>query len=345
MHRDARSLSLLAAGLLLAVASPVAAEIRDAEFSFDPAVPTWHEPVTVEIRGESECFVSLFALVRSFELGTGPVIAIELDQLCILAPPQFIPFQVTAELGRLDPGDYTVRITPPGGGAAVAEVAFRVYEPADLEIAPPAELPTDAAPFTFTVTGITTTCLGPEPPVVEGNAISVVFPEGCPFLPPEGGILTFAYTAGPLPAGDYQIRAFRASRPGQVVVRPLRVFAAEGCLPADTVLCLGDARFRVAASWKDFTGGSGDGHAVPLTDRDDTGLFWFFDASNVELTVKVLNGCAVNGRYWVFIAPGSTVEYTITVTDTRADETRTYRNDLGATPSLIPDTAAFATCP
>jgi hypothetical protein len=32
----------------------------------------------------------------------------------------------------------------------------------------------------------------------------------------------------------------------------------------------------------------------------DTGAFWFFAAANVELIVKVLDGCALNGAHWVF---------------------------------------------
>lgn len=345
MPRNARPISLLAAGLLLAGAGPLAATIRDVEFSFDPPVPIWRQPVSAEVRGEADCAVELFAVVRKFESGTGPVIAIEVDEACILDPPSFIPFQVTAGLGRLEPGDYTVRITPPGGGAVVGETELRVYEPADLVITPPGEPPTDAAPFDFIVTGISTACGGPGSAVVEGNAISVVFPESCPLLPPGPGIQFFDYTVGPLAAGDYEIRAFRELGPPQVATLPLRVFDDVGCVPSATVLCLGDARFRVTVTWTDFQGGAGEGRAVPLAGRDDSGLFWFFNERNVELTVKVLNGCPVNDRFWVFTAPGSTVEYEVTVTDTRSAATRVYRNELGATPALIPDTAAFATCP
>jgi hypothetical protein len=41
-------------------------------------------------------------------------------------------------------------------------------------------------------------------------------------------------------------------------------------------------------------GTSGTGVAVPLT--GNTGYFWFFNSSNVELMVKVLDGDAVNGH-------------------------------------------------
>ena len=43
---------------------------------------------------------------------------------------------------------------------------------------------------------------------------------------------------------------------------------------------------------------AGAGAAVPLT--NDTGYSWFFNEDNVEVVVKVLDGCDFNQRYWVF---------------------------------------------
>ena len=66
--------------------------------------------------------------------------------------------------------------------------------------------------------------------------------------------------------------------------------------------------------------------ATQLT--DDTGVFWFFAPSNLELMVKVLDGSGVNGHFWVFYGALSDVEYTITVTDTATGSQRTYHNPL-----------------
>ena len=63
---------------------------------------------------------------------------------------------------------------------------------------------------------------------------------------------------------------------------------------------------------------------------------------DVELTVKVLNGCGVNDRHWVFVSSGSTVRWTVTVTDTGHLTQRTYENDLGEVAPLSADTGAFA---
>jgi len=64
--------------------------------------------------------------------------------------------------------------------------------------------------------------------------------------------------------------------------------------------------------------------AVPLT--GDTGYFWFFSSNNVELVIKVVDGRAFNGFFWVFYGALSDVAYTITVTDTQTGGIKTYSN-------------------
>lgn len=118
------------------------------------------------------------------------------------------------------------------------------------------------------------------------------------------------------------------------------------CVPDDTTLCLRGGRFRVRVSWQDFEGGTGPGHVVPTVGgTGDSGLLWFFDPDNWELLVKVLDGCPVNGRFWVFAAATTNVEYTLEVADSMTGATQTYRNPLGERSRAITDTAAFATCP
>jgi len=111
-----------------------------------------------------------------------------------------------------------------------------------------------------------------------------------------------------------------------------------GCQPADTRLCLAGGRFQVEIAWKDFQGNAGVGHAVPLT--ADTGYFWFFASSNVETVVKVLDARALNQAFWVFYGALSTVEYTMTVTDTQTGLTRRYFNPAGTLAS-VGDTHGF----
>jgi hypothetical protein len=117
---------------------------------------------------------------------------------------------------------------------------------------------------------------------------------------------------------------------------------SQTCTADATTLCLNNNRFRVTTDWRSLTA-SGVGSAVPLT--SDSGYFWFFDAANIEVVVKALNGCEVNGRYWVFAAGLTDVDITLRVTDTQTGALKTYVNPRGTAFQPIQDTSAFATCP
>jgi hypothetical protein len=110
------------------------------------------------------------------------------------------------------------------------------------------------------------------------------------------------------------------------------------CEPTAERLCLNGGRFSVEANWKDFQGKTGTGKAVNLT--ADTGWFWFFDAANLEVMIKVLDGTSLNGKHWVFYGALSNVEYTLTVTDTVTGKQNTYKNPSGQFGSVA-DTSAF----
>ena len=116
------------------------------------------------------------------------------------------------------------------------------------------------------------------------------------------------------------------------------------CSPGPSTLCLGGGRFRVEVEWKDFQGVEGPGTVVPGAVSADSGLFWFFEPDNWELLVKVLDGCGTNGRHWVFAAATTTVEYTLTVTDTRTGEVWTWRNPPGRASPAVTDTEALGGC-
>jgi ELWxxDGT repeat protein len=142
---------------------------------------------------------------------------------------------------------------------------------------------------------------------------------------------------GPLGARAARVPASTGARP--VVTERIDAAAVTGtCVPGASRLCLNGGRFAVEASWKDFSDRTGHGTAVSMT--GDTGYFWFFDATNIETVLKVLDGTAVNGHFWVFYGALSNVEYTLTVTDTVTGKVRSYRNPKGQFASVA-DTAAF----
>jgi hypothetical protein len=114
------------------------------------------------------------------------------------------------------------------------------------------------------------------------------------------------------------------------------------CAPGDTRLCLNGGRFQVEARWT-ANGSSDAAHAVPMT--TDTGYFWFFADTNVEMVIKVLNACGFNQRYWVYAGGLTSVKVHLTVTDIRTGAVKTYDNPQGTPFRPIQDSSAFATCP
>jgi hypothetical protein len=106
-----------------------------------------------------------------------------------------------------------------------------------------------------------------------------------------------------------------------------RDFIASWAGAQGRTLALLGGRFTVEVSWRDHEGNTGFGRAVP--DSDQSGFFWFFDAANLELVVKALDGRPVNNRWWIFYGALSDVEYWITVTDTQSGQVRRYHNPPG----------------
>lgn len=106
--------------------------------------------------------------------------------------------------------------------------------------------------------------------------------------------------------------------------------------------CLNNQRFLVKVRW---SAGRTSGQGQQRTLTQDSAAFWFFNPDNIELVIKVLNGCAVNGHYWVFAAGLTNVEVEITVTDVVTGVTRTYMNQENHAFQPVQDTSTFATCP
>lgn len=169
------------------------------------------------------------------------------------------------------------------------------------------------------------------PPITlaPGASASVSLPPA-----PRGGnwaLLRYTVSADPNLAGPGNTEDF-------VQVPATPPTSAGTCAASATALCLNGGRFKVEVAWKDFSNNTGVGQAVPLT--GDTGYFWFFGLENVELVIKVLDGTSLNQHWWVFYGALSTVDYTITVTDTMTGMQKTYHNPSGNLGSVA-DTSAF----
>jgi hypothetical protein len=172
--------------------------------------------------------------------------------------------------------------------------------------------------------------------LIEGVIVTIVVT--CPFVP---GAERHSFELPLLPVGDYTVEAVVEGRTVDSV--PLQIRER-------TELFLRDLRFKVEVVWDDPRVGTGRGKAVPFT--DESGGFWFFDDDNLEITVKVLDGRAVNNHFWVFLASMTDVGFTLKVTwfdDPCLDvpvlpilecAVRTYRQAPGANRNVL-DTEAF----
>jgi hypothetical protein len=115
------------------------------------------------------------------------------------------------------------------------------------------------------------------------------------------------------------------------------------CDPSSSTLCLAQGRFQVSIDWRSPQGNVGRGTVEPVSDR--SGLVWFFNQTNVEMLVKVIDACRDFGSYWVFFAATTNVDFTMTVTDTATGIVKQYANPMGQAAAPVQDTFTFQGCP
>ena len=161
------------------------------------------------------------------------------------------------------------------------------------------------------------------------------------------------WTAGVNGLYDVRIRQFNddyQSGEGYDVTVTCIANCATTCVPDGITLCLPDNdRFRVTLFFDTVQGpgNSGDAQAIALDSLGITkgGILHFGDPGNPEVLVKVLDGCGINNRWWVFYAATTNVGFQLTVEDTLAGLTKVYTNPDVHPADTITDTQAFATCP
>jgi hypothetical protein len=213
-------------------------------------------------------------------------------------------------------------------------------------IEPGSEIPAPG-PVSMALPGSVTFTVGLLQPA-GGPALSVIWLVNGTAV---GGANSNSYTFTPSEPGTYRIElrtkdmtplvstamagtVLEHSRAWTVTATP------KTCFADSTNLCLNNGRFKLQAMWATPDGQSGVAQAVPLT--ADTGDFWFFTSSNIEIVVKVVDGRSFNARFWVFAAGLTNVSVVLTVTDTQTGTVRTYINPQGTAFAPIQDTNAFA---
>ncbi len=118
----------------------------------------------------------------------------------------------------------------------------------------------------------------------------------------------------------------------------------EDCKLDDTTMCLLNQRFGASLSLRDTP--SGPSRLAEVGSFHGSSGTFVDEQASLKMTLSVQNGCASDfPAYWLIAASDTTVEYTLTVTDTSNGMIKTYQNELGQPPPAIIDTEAFATCP
>lgn len=143
---------------------------------------------------------------------------------------------------------------------------------------------------------------------------------------------------------DFRVRAGNGSGFSGYsnVVTVVTAASPSNCTPSTTTLCLVNNRFQVTATFLTGAGQSGSGQAVKLT--DNSAYMWFFDPTNAELFLKVIDACSFNNAFWFFGSGLTNVQVTIDVVDTQSGSSRRYVNRLNTAFQPIQDTTAFG-CP
>ncbi len=77
-------------------------------------------------------------------------------------------------------------------------------------------------------------------------------------------------------------------------------------------------------------------------ESSQSGLMYFFDRDNVEVLVKVQNGCGINGHHWVFVAPVTDLRFSLKVYAPGRELPWLHENRVaGRTARTMSDTTAF----
>jgi hypothetical protein len=120
------------------------------------------------------------------------------------------------------------------------------------------------------------------------------------------------------------------------------------CTPDADTACLLGGRFEVGVTFQTATQG-GTAQVMSFggqrAENAESVFFTFFSATNFEMGLKVLDACAINGRFWVFVSGLTDQGWTVTIRDTQTGAVKTYGNAVGQLSSTFADTTQGPSCP
>ncbi len=230
-----------------------------------------------------------------------------------------------------------------GLGAIIAPPAAGAINFHSVEIVPAA--PTISDDITLRVTAnvngalcghaLTLAWFTPDSTEIALHAVEVFTDVNCPSVEE---LFTFEFQLGKLAAGNHTIVELTPGIPPYLVgILGFSVSAA----PPDFATIRG--RFEVRVEWETDTLGVGIGRPVNET-SEDSALLWFFQPDNWEVLIKVLDGCAINGHWWILGSGATNVLFTLTVHDTVTGATWEHVNPEGQPAGTFFNTD-FSSCP
>ncbi len=105
---------------------------------------------------------------------------------------------------------------------------------------------------------------------------------------------------------------------------------AGACVPTPKRLCLNGKRFAAEVRYRNPSNPGQMLNATKAKHKDRSGTFWFFDPANEEVGVKIIDGSAQNGHFWVLHGGATDIHYEVTVTDTQTGASKTYVQAAGS---------------
>jgi hypothetical protein len=114
-----------------------------------------------------------------------------------------------------------------------------------------------------------------------------------------------------------------------------------GCDPTPTRACLQNRRIAVDVTYDATLFGQSAGPATPRLESDENVAFTFFDPTNIELSLKVIDGCGFNGHYWIYASGLTNVGVSMDIVDTVAGTLYEVDRPAGAAFAPLADIQAI----